>query len=69
MASEHATDNAVREAWENVRSGLRNELGDATFNSWLKSMALVERSGSQVTIACQHALSVTGSRRTMLNAF
>ena len=50
MANEHVTDNAVREAWENVRSGLRNELGDATFNSWLKSMALVERSGSQVTI-------------------
>ena len=40
----------MRDAWDNVRSGLRGELGDATFNSWLKSMSLVACDGNQVTM-------------------
>ena len=44
------TNSIAREAWENVRTGLRSELGDATYNSWLKSMSLIEHSGNQVTM-------------------
>ncbi|MDA0262298.1 MAG: chromosomal replication initiator protein DnaA, partial [Proteobacteria bacterium] len=41
---------AARDAWENVRVGLKDELGDAAFNSWLKSMSLVDCTGNQVTL-------------------
>jgi chromosomal replication initiator protein len=50
MVAGKMDQSAISDAWESVRSGLRNELGDATFNSWLKSMSLLECSGSQVTI-------------------
>ncbi|MCE2481652.1 MAG: chromosomal replication initiator protein DnaA [Alphaproteobacteria bacterium] len=41
---------AAAEAWENVRAALRDEFGDATYNSWLKSMSLIEHGGHRVTI-------------------
>ena len=41
---------AAAEAWENVRAALRGEFGDATYNSWLKSMSLIEHGGHRVTI-------------------
>ena len=37
-------------AWDKVRAGLRSELGEATYNSWLKSMSLIAHNGHQVTI-------------------
>ena len=50
MADEREISAEVREQWDNVRARLRVELGDATFNSWLKPLALEGVDGDQVRL-------------------
>ena len=50
MAEAPKKDAGFGETWDIVRASLRGELGDATFNSWLKSMSLIGCSGNQVTL-------------------
>src|SRR5260370_14826422 len=41
----------VQSQWARIRGRLRNEVGDAAYRSWLKSMTLAEINGGRVRIA------------------
>ena len=48
---EAAAEGGPEALWEGVRARLRAELGDATFNSWLRTLTLVSHDGDRVTLA------------------
>lgn len=51
MMSETLRPEGIDEQWVQVRTRLRQEVGDAAFNSWLKPLGLVGIADSAVTLS------------------
>ena len=46
----HESSESPEIQWSRIRARLRGELGEATFNSWFKSLELHKTSKHQVTL-------------------
>ena len=51
MAEMKGLNPEVQSQWARIRGRLRDEVGDAAYRSWLKSMTLAEINGGRVRIA------------------
>jgi chromosomal replication initiator protein len=51
MAEMKGLSPEVQSQWARIRGRLRDEVGDAAYRSWLKSMTLAEITGGRVRIA------------------
>src|SRR5215470_7102608 len=51
MAEMKGLSPEIQNQWARIRGRLRDEVGDAVYRSWLKSMTLAEISGGRVRIA------------------